>query len=645
MRVFISLLALGMLTVSVVCRDKPRQEDSTGVFRADSIRAVPLDSLEVAEIAGTDDWSAIAAEQEELTEYVAHLAEHPIDLNRASMYDLESIPYVTESEAKSILDLRQLLGRYTSREQLVLLDGDGELLRRKVSPFVAAPFGSRHSVSARLRATDDASHSWEGVSTVEESRSGVVHARVNGRISRLFEMGMLIERQELGDVKRQPVGGYLEFHDAGVLTHAVAGDFTLQTGNGVAFSSSRRVMSSPAAGAPPGRNDVIRGIAGRSRFFRGIAGQIGIRVGRSDLMVGGFIARFMESSDVEALPAADDFMPGIPGGSTVWSALAPTTIGGVVESTIGNVVRFGATCAYTPIHGVEEAGVHVVTSLRNALLYGEVVRSGGGAGLLAGVVLNTGEGSRLSIIARSYERDFTSFGSPICQFGDSQNEKGVYLGWDCHPARRVRISGYLDLFARLSRTRLSLFPVQGRELLAECLLDPSEWYSIRLQWRERLAERTSATVTASELPEKVQDRFVHRRISATAVFRKARPLELSTTVKYVCVGGRVNEPAHGVLLSHVLTWRTPLHLTLALRVNSFFTDSYDARVYAPEGTLPGMFSTTPLYGKGRLWYLRADWRVSASVSLAARYEVKEDESGVRNRRNSRSFGMQLDVKI
>jgi DNA uptake protein ComE-like DNA-binding protein len=642
---FVHLVVLGLLLSPEGIADSVRLTDSLARTAALNRRTKLLDSLEAGETAGSDDLTATASYEDELADQAAYLAEHPYDLNRASVHDLEQIPYVTQSEAKGIADLRQMLGRFTSCEQLLLLDGDGESVLRKTVPFVTIGVGPRQAFDVRVRFVDDVSRSWSGGVSTDNSRLSTTHVRLNGWLSSQLNCGLLIERQNGGMTARLPVSGFLELRDIGILTHALVGDFALQTGNGIAFSSGRQMVASPAAGAPGGHSASFRGMAGRSRLFRGVAGRVSVLTGKSEIAVGLFAARFMVSSDIEA-PAGEE-SDGSGGGlsADAWSAMAPATMGGFVEASLGSSLRFGTSFAYTPTSRVDEAGVSVTASLPHLIAFGEAITSGGENGLAGGVAIRTEAGAQLVMMARHYSASLASFGSPLCQFGDARNEKGVYIGWDCSPARSIRISGYLDLFARLNRTRNSQFPFRGRELLGECLLEPAHWCSVRLQWRERTSERLATGQTLAGLMEKAQDVFAHRRVSATGVLRLGRSFELATTVKHVYLDGSESDDGGGLLFSHCLTWRLPAHVKLALRVNSFLTDSYDDRVYAPEGNLPGMFSNAPLYGRGRMWYVRAEWKASPSIGVTVRYAGKESDTGSRGRSLDRSVGVQVDVKM
>jgi hypothetical protein len=55
------------------------------------------------------------------------------------------------------------------------------------------------------------------------------------------------------------------------------------------------------------------------------------------------------------------------------------------------------------------------------------------------------------------------------------------------------------------------------------------------------------------------------------------------------------------------------------RIALFATDSYDARIYAYENDLIGLFSIPPTYGRGMRWYGMARWTPLRRVDVWVRY--------------------------
>jgi hypothetical protein len=86
-------------------------------------------------------------------------------------------------------------------------------------------------------------------------------------------------------------------------------------------------------------------------------------------------------------------------------------------------------------------------------------------------------------------------------------------------------------------------------------------------------------------------------------------------------------------------------LELETGISTFFTDSYDSRIYINESDIPGASSFTALYGKGERYYLLGKYGVNNFISLAAKlsgttYYYKSDTPA----RNT-LISFQIDFKM
>ena len=70
---------------------------------------------------------------ESLNETLVNLNNHPIDLNRADYSDLQSIPFLSETEILQIINYRDKYGQFLSRYELFLI---GDLDSSKVELFL-----------------------------------------------------------------------------------------------------------------------------------------------------------------------------------------------------------------------------------------------------------------------------------------------------------------------------------------------------------------------------------------------------------------------------------------------------------------------------------------------------------------------------
>ncbi|MFZ1618028.1 MAG: hypothetical protein WAT41_11825, partial [Flavobacteriales bacterium] len=83
----------------------------------------------------------------------------------------------------------------------------------------------------------------------------------------------------------------------------------------------------------------------------------------------------------------------------------------------------------------------------------------------------------------------------------------------------------------------------------------------------------------------------------------------------------------------------------------FSTDSYDARIYAFESDVPGVFSLPPVYGQGLRWYGMVRWSVARGIDVWARYGswayLHQDaiSSGLQEISGDRRSDLKLELRL
>ncbi|MEJ7658598.1 MAG: hypothetical protein WKG07_02670 [Hymenobacter sp.] len=133
-------------------------------------------------------------------------------------------------------------------------------------------------------------------------------------------------------------------------------------------------------------------------------------------------------------------------------------------------------------------GAHYSYGWRNLLLFGEGGRSsGGGLGLVNGVLASLGPNVDAAVLLRHYDADFhTFYGNAFGENTRNINESGLYLGLKVRPLPRWEISAYFDQFRfAWLRYRVSA-PSQGRDALLRLAFAPTKTGLLYVQYRARL---------------------------------------------------------------------------------------------------------------------------------------------------------------
>ncbi|MBK9274300.1 MAG: hypothetical protein IPM49_07150 [Flavobacteriales bacterium] len=244
---------------------------------------------------------------------------------------------------------------------------------------------------------------------------------------------------------------------------------------------------------------------------------------------------------------------------------------------------------------------------RNASFFGEVAASLPQADGNTGWALNLGtlvaldRRVTLALLYRDYQRDFHGLYSVgFAEGGNPWNERGLYTGLEIRPDRRWTINAYFDQY-RFPWLRYQVnAPSDGHDVLAQVTWRPSKQVEVYLRGRhEQKGYNSEAPVDG--IDPLVRRRQTQWRVNAT--YKVTPSVSLRTRVELVDVQRGDSPVEHGFLVYQDLVHR-PLRSwwELSLRFALFDTDGYDARLYAYENDLIGVFSIPPYYGRGMRWY-------------------------------------------
>lgn len=272
--------------------------------------------------------------------------------------------------------------------------------------------------------------------------------------------------------------------------------------------------------------------------------------------------------------------------------------------------------------------------------------------------LDLGGGADLLVVGRSYDPDFTSLhGYPFGERnGIGRNERGVYAGVRLRPSRAWTVNAYLDQY-RFPFLRFNVpRPSRGLEALVHVEHRPSRYARAYLQARTETREVSLDTPNA--VPGSVVGGLgqqTRQTLRLQGEWDASRRLRLRARVE----GSRFEDedPAVGVstgsLVYQDVRWQLLSWLRADTRLTLFDTESYDARLYAFENDLTGVFSIPALNGRGVRGYVLLTARpadgVTAQLKLASTFlrNVTRIGSGANEVLGQRvsDLGVQLRVRL
>ena len=437
--------------------------------------------------------------------------------------------------------------------------------------------------------------------------------------------------------------------DAGRIDALVVGDFVAEFGQGVALWRASGFGKGPdAIGGPVRSGRGIRpyGSVDENNFFRGAALSLAVAPG---VYVSAFASRRALDANVFEPDTTGLGGPDLPPGafdSVVTSlgadglhrtetelgrkdALDETLVGGGAEYRVANgqvegragVVAtrstFGVPLAAgtRPDEIFEFAGdqATVVSGYADAraragLAFVEVARgAGGGLGGVGGVGIDLGGGADVLVVGRSYAPDFTSLhGYPFGERnGVGQNERGLYAGVRLKPSPSWTLNAYLDQY-RFPFLRFNVpRPSRGTEALLHVEHRPRRYARVYAQARTETREvgidvpggdagGVPGSVVGGLAEQTRQTVRLHGEWDASRRLRLRARIEGSRFVD-----AEPDAPARlGSLVYQDVRWSPLSWLRADARLTLFDTDGYDARLYAYENDLTGVFAVPALSGRG-----------------------------------------------
>ncbi len=352
---------------------------------------LPSDSINTQESVEQvlDAWTTDEQTSNLTAEVLSHLADNPLDINRARVPDLSAIPSLSSSLARRIVRHRTEQGSFSRVGELTRVDGLDESRLRSLRPYVtvtaseeetgdqSGPYPSVPSfrtirrnldVDVLQRVTrdldlgrgfeDDTSH------TTFQGSPERLTTRIRLGYERRLQLAMTLDKDPGEAIRWDPrtdtygfdhVAGNVTLRDWGRLETLVIGDFGAEYGQGVAlwqglgFGKGRNPVSPLLRN---GRGIVPFQSTTENGFFRGMAATLAVT---PSLSVSGFVSRRNRDATLDSVAAPDASNGPLPARTLSTGGLHRTssevrrkstfgkkTAGGAIESRIA-FLHLGAT--------------------------------------------------------------------------------------------------------------------------------------------------------------------------------------------------------------------------------------------------------------------------------------------------------------
>lgn len=589
-------------------------------------------------------------DSELLDELESHLRSR-LNLNTASLKDLERLPFLSPALAKALFDFRKSAKRIRDWNQLADVPGMDTRILQFLRTFTSLSsemptqsFWDAHALLMRNRFQQD-----------EEVRRGFSDGSYAGSRMKLYNRltfdydksisgGVLLEKDPGETSLADHVTGHLTLRNTFGIDQVTLGDFNFSAGQGLVFWKSVGFSKGTEVIAPTKRRSKLISpylSSTENRFLRGVAMQ------SSFGMVSA--AAFYSSNDWDAsIDSATGLITGFDESGfhrteterRKANAVKIQTIGGrlgtafeMFEANIsaglnGYVANLDMSVQPAYAFGLRGntanmVGADVDVFFGTTNFFGEIARSHTGKlGGVAGITTLLSKAVTSSVLLRSYPADFVSlygyaFGE---RNGSTQNENGLYLGLKLRIAENLIVQGYIDQFRFPNRTFFIDVPTSGNDLLAHIDWEPMKHHTIQVRYKRESKEDEVAAVDTDGRATRPVTARIQENVRVELQVRISKRVTFRSRVEGVEVRYAQYLPSeHGLLLFADVRVQPISSLSISLHATSFNTTSYDARLYQFESDVRGVMTNLALYGEGMRYFITCHWRMFKQFALSMKY--------------------------
>jgi hypothetical protein len=593
----------------------------------------------------TDNGMVGAAWEERLTE----LANHPVSLNGASKEELESIPFLNADMVENLSYYLYRYGPMVNLSELLLVDGMDAQTLRWLKPFVRIEKASTSPVAIpdMHKALAYGKHSLRlTTGSTIQSKSGFdrkladslryagdpIHAclRYGFDYKGLLQWGIVLEKdpgEKWWNPKQQGVD-YSSFHfvakDAKHRNLCFLGDYNVRFGQGLVCGSAFSLGKNTSGLSPEmtGSNVSRHFSSSEIAFFRGVALQLSLKSFQSDhpkplgLDLISFFSRNQLDANVE---------------NGIFTTVYETGLHrNVDERDRQNRLKQTVFGSHLALRGLNIAcGITLLTWIRDGdfvgseqpwnvfktnrnkggnlsvdfrfvlnrfLIYGEMALDQTGKDAwLTGVTFKPYPRMSLSMLVRKYDPAYLAlFANAFSEGTSTSNEEGLYASSEVQLAKRLRLTGYLDVFRFPWLNYGVNAPSWGHDLAVELSSTIGRNGIIKWMLKSKMKEknRTDSAFPISPITSgtKTQMRLqIQQRLGAFSLKAQCHYTNYQEGIR----------SSHGFALAQDLGFDPETSgFSMVAHAVLFQTESWENRIYLWEKALPGTFSMPMLYGKG-----------------------------------------------
>lgn len=591
-------------------------------------------------------------------EMLEELASNPLNINTASREQLLDLPFLSEAIADSILSYRERVGGFASKGELMFVSGTDYAIRRylslfiKVEPLQLEPVGlkkkllsGRTEIEGRIdipfyRREGDRNFK-PGEKLHDNNRvflgqpvGGILRYRYRWRRNLRYGLTLQHDRGEpfaaRGNIPFDYTSAYFWSRSNDERTDIIFGDYRLSWGQGLVMGhrfmnsfgtildAPRRTGSIFAPHTSGEENNFLRGgaILWRVGSWR-LAGFASYRT--LDARIEGDTVRSLLTTglhrtdvEIQRKDAVGMFVAGAHAelGGRGWD-IGMGTFFGHYSKPISPEPRKYSKYYF---RGDNLAAFSLHWNIRRSRHWAFAGEAAADAKLHLAVTntiyFRPHQELTLTLQHRNISSRFVApFGATFQDASRVSNEHGIMLGVRYVGLRRLALRAYADAFYFPKPTYYCNKSSRGLELLAEGAYEPSSRVSLLFRYKMKTRQRN---VTGRNIID-----YSYRHRWRMQGGWKSEKLDIYATLDATLAGRQTDADKWGRLVALRCTWRPAPTWQAKAFAALFYTDAYDAAVYAYEPRLLHSFGTSAFYYHGMRLVALGECKITPALTLSA----------------------------
>ncbi len=621
----------------------------------------------------------------ELYEEIEQMMMNPLNLNKATVDDLTTIPGMDLNSASLIVNHRNKYGNFFSLNELNSIENLDIKIVRNIAPFVYIEeqkdiyieYESESRTRDLLQNSDfilrsrliNALQTSKGFNEQKyEGTKPKIYNRLILRYNKQYQIGYLAEK----DAGEKSLNEFSTYHftvnNLGLIHRAVVMDYLLEFGQGLTLWSPYAFSKGSDAIYPVKRTgQIIKPYTSttENNFFRGGAATVKIE----NLFVSAFYSNNSFDANIDSvsgsiLSTPEDGLHRTTSELNNRKSAVEKMFGGRLDFLVENLFSAGLMHYRSKFSNIFEPSTvfdiagsefnftafYYNLFTRDANLSGEFSYNGISVASINILTFMLNSDFTFTASFRNYPRNFYSlhgyaFGE---RSGATNNEFGIYAGLKWKTIFGL-INFYYDQFKFPYATFFNPQPAAGDEFLFDYLSRPLNKLQTRLRYKYENKDVPESIGNTRQMVKRLR-----QMIRLELIYNISTKLRLKGRLEYNSYeinAAKLSEK--GFLIFQDIRFSPTENFNLYGRIIFFKTDSFNSAIYEYENNLTGVLTNIALHDQGIRWYLLARYKLFDNIAISIRYSesYKPREESIGSGDNEipvnldNVLGFQLDVNI